>query len=137
VEVADRRDIYLTIAREGINRGKVAMTRFAAGNAARLSEGNNVEKARAEVYQGAALVVSADFEKGLSLLKSVDTQYLGDQDKDLLNAAISVAEDVRRAPAEPSGQSPDKQALLKEFKTVALAKTAMAQVDKLLNEADR
>jgi chemotaxis protein MotC len=137
VEVADRRDIYLTIAREGINRGKVAMTRFAAGNAMRLSEGNNVEKARAEVYQGAALVVSADFEQGLAMLKSVDRQYLGEQDKDLLNAAMSVAEDVRRAPVDPSGQSPEKQELLREFKAVALARTAMAQVDKLLNEADR
>ncbi|HWB44660.1 MAG TPA: chemotaxis protein MotC, partial [Hyphomicrobiaceae bacterium] len=136
VEVADRRDIYLTIAREGIHRGKVAMTRFAAGNAVQLSGGSNVERARAEVYQGAALVVSEDFEQGLTILKSVDRQYLTDQDKDLLNAAISVAEDVRRPPADPSGPPPEKKELLKDFKSVALARMAMARVDKLLSEAD-
>ena len=136
--MADRRDIYLTIAREGINRGKVAMTRFAAGNAMRLSEGNNVEKARAEVYQGAALVVSADFEQGLSILGVCRQAISGRagqgpaQRGDVGGGGCATRAGRSIGPAAGKTRS-----LLRKFKAVALARTAMAQVDKLLNEADR
>ena len=53
VEQADRREVYLTIAKEAIAKGKVEMAKFAAANAGRLTEESSAERERARLYEGA------------------------------------------------------------------------------------
>ena len=48
---AERRDAYLSIAREALARGKVELARFAAGGAARLAEGEEADRRRAKLYE--------------------------------------------------------------------------------------
>jgi chemotaxis protein MotC len=145
---ADQRDIYLTIAEEGIARGKVELTRLAARDASRLTEDGSVERSRARLYEGAALIVTEQFEKGFAALKRIDRTRLGPADAELLDAAASLASEVRRWP-EPSdtvgslqdlekrATQVDRASVLATSNVIKAAEKAMAHVDQLLNGASK
>ena len=132
----DRRDVYLTIAKEALVKGNVEMARFAAANAARLvgEDGEGME--RAQLYEGAVLIVSDDFEKGVELLSAVERGKLAEPDAVLLDAALAIAGQVRRLPEPPEPEDAAPPAANEGAgQAVARAQKTIAQVDEILSGA--
>ena len=114
VSPADRRDLYLSIAAEGIVRGKVEAARVAGGHASRLADDGTAARVRAELYRGAALVVTDEHESGLAALKGVDRGRLEGSDAELLDAALLLARHLRKWP-----ETVDKARTLQEIEAKA------------------
>jgi chemotaxis protein MotC len=114
VSPADRRELYLSIAAQGIVRGKVEAAGVAGGHASRLADDGTAARARAELYRGAALVVTDEYESGLAALTGVDRGRLDSADTELLEAALQLAGQLRKWP-EPV----DKARTLQEIEAKA------------------
>jgi chemotaxis protein MotC len=131
LEVANRRDLYLAIAKEAIVAGKPGMARFAAGEAAKLADGASAEQARAKVYEGAALVVSDALERGVETLSGVEKARLDAHDAELRELALVVAEEVRRAPSADAAAV--DAAEVSPSPVVQRARELLQQVDGMLS----
>jgi chemotaxis protein MotC len=134
VDLVDRRDIYLAIAREALIKGKSELARLAADGAVRLAEKDSAEQRRASLYEAAALVAGNGIEKGTSALEAMDKAELDEEDAELLDAARSVAAEVRRLPAPSEAAGEDAGATPK---TVEAARQSMARVDQLIGEVSK
>jgi chemotaxis protein MotC len=141
VQHADRRDVFLTIAKEALDKGKVEMASFAAMNAARLAEEQSSDRERARVYEGAALIATDDFERGVEMLGAVERNKLVETDAVLLDSALGIAGQVRRLPdgPEPESEPPavPGAAGLGGSEILERARKTIAQVDAMLAEAAR
>jgi chemotaxis protein MotC len=134
----DRRDVYLTIAREAVLGGKVELARSAAASAVRLFPEGSAERLRAQLYEAAALVVTEAFPRAVSTLEAVDTARLQTEDAELLDAAAEVAGKVRRLPAsEEASSGTDAEDIAAAFKAAGRAREAIALVDKLIGETGK
>lgn len=98
VPVAERVGLYLAIAEEAIKGGNVGIARFAAGKARELSQAGSRSLERSMLFEGAALVVTEDFEQGLEVLNGVDPSKLGTSDREIRDAALAVAKSVGKWP---------------------------------------
>jgi chemotaxis protein MotC len=129
---SQRQDLYLSIAWEGLKGGGVDLVRWAAANAASLAGEDSAEHLRSTLCEAAVLIVTDDFDKGVSMLQSIPPDRLNDQEADLLAAAVRIAEQVRREPKpfEANGERP-RGAI--EPAVVRAVNTAIAQVDSLLS----
>jgi chemotaxis protein MotC len=138
LDPADRRDIYLAIAREALIRGKVELTRFAADSTARLVEEASAERRRARLYEAAAHIVTDGFDKGVSALEAMDKAELDEEDAELLDAAKSVAAEVQRQPlptdASAQVRGEDTATTVKVAET---ARQTMARADRLIEAASK
>jgi chemotaxis protein MotC len=138
---AERRDVYLTIAKEALLKGKVGIAAFAAASAGKLADAGSVEEARARVYEGAALVVSDRLDKGVEMLGEADRSKLAQTDAALVDAGLAVADAVQRAPASPDPEDaqPKLAGTVEQgaaaSAVVARAHKIFAQVDEMLSEA--
>lgn len=94
----ERRQTYLFLAERSVLAGKVKLARFAAARANELYDAASREAARSVVYGAAADVVSEKIQEGVDALSQVDRGKLGRRDTLLIDAAVEVATDVRRAP---------------------------------------
>ena len=146
LDQSDRLDIYLAIAAEGVLRGKVEATSMAAANASGLAEDGSATRARAELYRGAALIVTEEHDSGLATLKGVDKSALERVDAELLEAAVSLAGQMRRWPeaADAAGglaeiearAAPGEQpVVLATSKLLMVAKEMNSRADQMLNGA--
>ncbi|HEY5827627.1 MAG TPA: hypothetical protein VIV01_04650, partial [Hyphomicrobiaceae bacterium] len=135
---AERRDAYLSIAREALARGKVELARFAAGGAARLAEGEEADRRRAKLYEGAALVATAGFEAALATLQALDEAQLAEEDLALLEAARAVGAEVARPTpsAEATGTKPAED-MAAAFNVAGTARGAIARADELIAIASK
>jgi chemotaxis protein MotC len=133
VEQADRREVYLTIAKEAIAKGKVDMAKFAAANAGRLAEDSSAERERARLYEGAALIATEDFDRGVAMLGALERTKLADTDSALLESALAIAGQVRSLPDVPASEPADAAG----GQILEQARKSVAQVDDLLSGADR
>jgi len=131
VGLAERRDVYLTMAKEALIKGRVEIARFAAASAAPLTQEESPEHARARLYEGAVLVVTDDFEMGAELLRGVDKSRLAEDDARLLDAALAVASQVRRLPAPHADAAPPAGAALGPV--LERGQKMIAEVDQMLN----
>ena len=131
----------LTIAKEALGKGKVEMARFAAASAARLADEDSAERERARVYEGAALIVTEDFERGVEMLGAVERSKLAEADAGLLDSALAIAEQVRRLPEDAASESeppaPPGPAVEGAGQVLQQARNTIAQVDAMLAEAGR
>ena len=77
------------------------------------------------------LIVTDEFDKGLSILESIPADKLNDEEAALLAAALRVAKQVRREPKplEADGERPRGAT---EPQIVASVKSAIARVDDVL-----
>lgn len=127
LEKGDRRRLYLSIAREAVLAGHTKMAAMAAEEAGRIAPKSSDEEARAMVYLGAATVVGDRYDRGVKALQEVVSTRLGTRDQALRDAAIAVADMIRRpAAADSNGQA---------AKTYAIAddgERALAKADLLL-----
>jgi chemotaxis protein MotC len=133
---AERRDAYLSIAREALARGKVELARFAAVGAARLAEGEEADRRRAKLYEAAALVATADFEAAMATLQALDEARLAEEDLALLEAARAVGAEVARPTpsAEATGTKPAED-MAAAFNVAGMARGAIARADELIARA--
>jgi len=123
---AERQGAYLSIAEEATLAGNVAIASFAAGKAAELAREGSAEKERARLYEGAAHLVTDDYEGGLKTLNGVAKQKLRPADKEVHEAALSLASQLRKWPAAPAESSEPIPA------GVMRAQDLMSKVDTLL-----
>jgi chemotaxis protein MotC len=138
VGVAERRDLYMTIAKEALGKGKVELARLAASNAVQLAQEDSVEKERARLLEGAVLIVTDDFDKGVENLSAVERSKLDEAEAALLDAALSIAGQIRRLPSapEPDSAPPGENDATGAgaSQVVERARKAMADVDQMLSE---
>ncbi|MFZ1989440.1 MAG: hypothetical protein WAW96_06660 [Alphaproteobacteria bacterium] len=141
---AERRDACLAIAEEGIAVANVELVRFAARTAAVDAKGEPRDAMRLKLFDGAASIVTADSEKALAALGSIDRSMLSAREEALLDAALAVAREVRRPPAPGSTVEPAADAQKSEAgkstdsegsSAIGHAEEAIARVDQLLSEA--
>ena len=132
VPVSERAGLYLAIAEEALKGGNVGMAQFAAGKARELSGAGSRTLQRATLYEGAATVATADLDKGIALLDSVDVPKLSMSDREVLASARVVAQAVGRWPASAATapEEPPPAALEQ-------AQTLLTQVDSLLEGASQ
>jgi len=138
LDPAERRDVYLTIAREALIRGRAPLARLGASNAFPLFEEGSAEKLRASLYEAAALVVADEIDKGASMLEAMDKAKLGEEDAELAAAAGAIAAEIRRMPSIADASAPaGGDDLAGTFKVVGTARETMARVDELLSGAKK
>jgi chemotaxis protein MotC len=141
---AERREVCLGIAEEGIASANVQLVRFAARVAAIDPKAKPNDAMRLKLFEAAASVVTEDVDSGLAALGSIDRSMLGVREEALLDAALAVAREVKRPPLPASGAKPamDKDEDMAgksdaSASVITQANEAIANVDKLLSEAVR
>jgi chemotaxis protein MotC len=124
----ERGTTYLSIAEQATLGGNVVIARFAASNAARLTPAGSEERERAKLYEGAALSLTEDYEKGLELLNGISKDKLRPQDREVHDAALAVARKVYKWPVAPAESAEPPPASVKK------AQELMSQLDSMLGE---
>jgi chemotaxis protein MotC len=122
----ERGGAYLSIAEEATLAGNVAIARFAAEKAAGLASQGSTTYARARLYEGASLLLTEDYGKGIEALNSVAKDKLGTSDREIQDAAFSLASQLRKWPEAPKESSEPPSA------GVARAQDLVSKVDTLL-----
>ncbi|SFV09708.1 chemotaxis protein MotC [Methylobacterium sp. 174MFSha1.1] len=147
IEPGERRDLYLLVARAGLDQGRRETATFAAERALSLAGPDSEAAARARLYRAAALiVVDGRYEEGLESLRAVDRAGLDASDRGLLDAALSTAGQIRGGappapaapPAPPTAEAapPAGRHQIPEAASIARAREALAQVDRMIDRTD-
>ncbi|AWB19640.1 chemotaxis protein MotC [Methylobacterium currus] len=147
IEPGERRDLYLLVARAGLEQGRRETATFAAERALSLAGPDSEAAARARLYRAAALiVVDGRYEEGLESLRAVDRAGLDPSDRSLLDAALSTAGQIRGGappapaapPAPPAADAapPAGRHQIPEAASIARAREALAQVDRMIDRTD-
>ena len=128
---AERRDAYLSIAREALARGKVELARFAAVGAARLAEGEEADRRRAKLYEAAALVAAADDEAAMATLQAIDEARLAEED---WPCSKPLGRWRRGCPSDAAGRGgrPQARSMAAAFKVADTAAQRIARADELI-----
>lgn len=126
VPAAERVGLYLSIAEEATKGGNIDIAKFAANKARDLSQPGSRAVERAKLFEGASLVATDEFERGVELLNQVDVAKLGASDREVRESALAVARSVGKWP-----EAPEK---LEEAppEAVGRAQTLLSKVDSLL-----
>jgi chemotaxis protein MotC len=139
---AERRETCLAIAEQAIAAANVAAVRFAAQIAAIDARATPLEAIRMRLFEAAAVILTADYEEGARALWTIDRSKLGVREEALLDAALSVAREIARAPSLPPQGAPSEAEMGADpadpgSRVVSDAEQAMARVDGLLSETSR
>ena len=128
---SQRQDVYQSVAWEGLKGSGVELVRWAAAKAVQLAGEDSARQLRSRLCEAAVLIVTDEFDRGLSILESIPADRLNDEEAALLAAALRIAKQVRREPKplEANGESPRGAT---EPKIVATVKSAIARVDGVL-----
>ena len=130
---AERRSLYLTLARDALLAGRADTARYAAGRAAALSP-DAADAERARLYTAAAGVASDASPDGRAALAGVDRGRLSARDAELQDAALAVATSIDQGLGD-RGQDLGRDGAASEGASAALidrARRAMAAGDVLL-----
>jgi chemotaxis protein MotC len=146
-----RRDLYLLAARASIEQGFVKSARLLADKAQELAGSDKVSATRAKLYRAASLITSPeDIKAAADDLHGIDKSVLSASDAALLNAAIAMADQIRKLPEamaavaekpEPSLMkvAADKVANtveppqgLEQLQALSRARDALSRVDRLI-----
>ncbi len=135
IEPESRRDLYLLVARAGLEQGRRETALFAAERATGLAAPDSRAAAQARLYRGAALIVAeGGFDEGTETLRALDRADFGPADADLLDAALSTARQIRTPapvaatapPPTPDARTiPESASLLRAQEALARAERAM------------
>jgi chemotaxis protein MotC len=136
LSASQRQDIYLSVAWEGLKGGRVDLVRWAAANAARLAAEDSAQHLRSRLCEAAVLIVTDEFDKGLSALESISADTLNADEKALLAAALRVAKQIRREP-KPIDANGERPRGATEPRSFAMVKSAIAQVDDMLGRGQK
>lgn len=127
-----RRQTYLQIASSALKASKPSLVQFAARRAGRLSVPGSIEELRAHLYASAFDITSEDRDAAVERLTAIDPTRLAGTDRILLQAALRVADEIRRPAAIPAlGRHPaDGEADGNE--SVLRSEAALAAAEKTL-----
>ena len=140
VEVEGRRELYLLVARAAVDQGKSATAVFAAERGVTLAEPGSQDALRAGLYRAAALiVVEGRFEECLDTLRAIDRARLEPGDRDLLDAALSTAREIRAAapPSASADATPTGPRVLPVAPAIARAEGAIGRIDEIMRRSQR
>jgi chemotaxis protein MotC len=138
-----RKQLYMTLAEEGVIRGRVELTRLAADRIAYLMKAGSREATRLQLYKAASLVVTSEYEFAVATLRNIDRTKLDSSDVQLLDGALALASQMRAPPqiagpiTEPPPLSSAAQvkhgAVAEKSEVLDRAHQALSQADALLN----
>jgi chemotaxis protein MotC len=138
-----RKQLYMTLAEEGVIRGRVELTRLAVDKIASLVKAGSREATRLQLYKAASLVVTNEYESASATLRGIDRSKLDSSDAQLLDGALALAKEMRAPPqiaspiAEPPPLSSAAQvkhgAVAEKSEALDRARQALGQADALLN----
>jgi len=154
----DQLRIYLQVAQYSILNGKVVVAKWAGTQAVYLAQKDPTELHHAELLDGAASVLTTDYDRGLEELKGLEDEHLSHDDAMLKDAALGIATQIRQWPKNPAPKdanaakdadaptegpidlTPPKDAATDLpgplGDTVGSNDSAMDQAQKLLNDSD-
>jgi chemotaxis protein MotC len=130
-----------SISEQAILSGKVDLASTAAQAAMPFAANDSPEKQRLLLYNGAALIVTKDFARGLDALNSVRTSNLDKKHKELHIASLALAAKLRATPLALSQLNASASGLPKHDHDFlpgapqAEAKAALASADAILAQA--
>lgn len=144
--------LYLEVAQYSLLDGKVPVAKWAAEKAALFAQKNSLEMHRAALFDGAASVLTADYDHGVNQLKAVATDHISRDEAVLDEAALNLAERIRQWPQSPAdknaqipqdgavdlGPPPDASKELPSAlnDTINSSDATMAQAQKALSDSD-
>ncbi|MFG5117422.1 chemotaxis protein MotC [Methylorubrum sp. POS3] len=136
IEPESRRDLYLLVARAALEQGRRETALFAAERAAGLAGSDIHAAAQARLYRGAALIVAEGrFEEGREALRGLDRAALAAGDLELLDAALSAANQIRgplpSVVEPPATEAPPRRAV-PEPPAIGRARDALARAERAL-----
>lgn len=138
IEPDDRRDLYLLVARAGLDQGRRGTALFAAERAAGLAEPDSRPAAQARLYRAAALVVTEGrLDESIEALRSLDRAQFGEADQRLLDEALSAAIQIRTPPTADAARPAAAQTgprRLPEAAAIGRAQDALARIDRLIDD---
>ena len=135
LDPGERQELYFLIAWEGLRGGSTEVAHWAAVHAGNLAADGSSQQVRARLCEGAALIVTDGFEKGMSMLEAMAPDKLAAEDEALLAASLRIAKQIRSEPKPFEGSDPPRGAA--EPKIAASARNAIAAVDGLLSGAKK
>ena len=141
VELEGRRELYLLVARAAVDQGKTATAVFAAERSLTLTETGSVEALRARLYRAAALiVVEGRFEECVETLRMTDRSVLEPADRDLLDAALSTAREIRAVATSvsaPTDAEPTGPRVVPVAPAITRAQGAIGRIDEIMRRSER
>jgi chemotaxis protein MotC len=87
-----------TIAEQAVLTSKVELASVAATAGMALVPSDSRERQRLALYAGAAAILTDKYQDGLAMLLSVQEAKLGEDDRQLLGASLTVADKLRKTP---------------------------------------
>ncbi len=130
LDTNDRRHIYESLAQEGVARGNFELVRFAASRLLQMTNPGEAGALRAQLYEAAALIVTDEYERGHATLTQLGRESLAKVDAELLEAAISVAHDIRRQPAVVTSSRSSKQSAIENERLRALSSIGTETIER-------
>jgi chemotaxis protein MotC len=98
-----RRKIYLELARRSAAKGEPELTGFAGRRLRRLAIAGSLEDRLGVLYTALYQIVSAEGDSALLGLRDIQPETLDPQERALLNAALTLGQQIERPPSVPSG----------------------------------
>lgn len=129
-----RRDTYLGIAKASVPRGLAGLALFSATRARRLASEGSIAWHKATLYDAAILIAGPDHGIGLDLLRQVDATKLDDGEKELLAAALRLAEAIRKPEGPPPESGEELQMSTAQTQLLSKAQTLLSSADAILEE---
>lgn len=145
LDAASSLRLYLQIAQKGIVAGKASSARFFAEKAARLSADGSVERARAKLYEAAALLLTDQFEAGAKELETAEAAPLPKPDAELKTAVAALAKAIGQEAGfkeeqnalEPAGHDGSAGGATASASTlIDLVQQKLAQTGEILERSD-
>ena len=140
IEPEGRRDLYLLVARAGLDQGKTSTAVFAAERTITLADSASPEAVRARLYRAAAQVAAeGQFEPSIETLRATDRKVLSEADRVLLDSALATASEIRAVPelrAETAAMPAPKREL-PTAPAIARAQGMIGRIDALMNRSGR
>jgi chemotaxis protein MotC len=131
-----RKMAYMALAEAAVFHGRTKLAKMATGKIVSFSKGNSQLATRARLFVAAAAIVTDDYEQALAELKSIDPYKLIPRDRDLLNAALTLAEQLR-APARVSAAQGQYDEIKDASPVVLKGRKSITEADSLLKGAGK
>jgi len=136
----DRLEMYVEIAKEATSRARRDVVNFAGQKALALTEDGTQSQLRTKVYIAAMQIPSFEVEKMKASLEEMKPSVSGKEELELIAAAQSIADEIRRVGTLTPTDVPDptwRTELGVTFNHVGRAQSRLADADRLLTEATK
>ena len=117
---AQRRRLYLQLARQATSGNAPDIARFAGRRIVRLAVPGSLEQQQGELYSWAHAIAGPEQETAWEHLKAIDGSRLDDTDRALLEAALHMIRQIGAAPATdglPAAEPEDATSALQALET--------------------